>query len=395
MSGPLEKMLAKNKGVIEAVLESVQRGAAVFASEGGTLFPFCELAIPVLRLALDKLASKEVIFVKEQFLGVMNQIEVLSHQLEDTDCEIKMGKVDLQYFPVEENIRNQFRKCMDILKAEPKFREVKTKQFLDHFPKSDGDKNLHALYDDLMGNNSFGETSLDVVKKYVKMNRRLLEDFCVKMKELFCLGLIALLGHCVLTQSPDEELEDTIHKWSVKMVEVELKMKDCIEACVSAFPEQAEVDARRLLQEKKERDLKDTAREVLEFLIRKYDWVHWSVRAVNDSGSCLRNHRAGDHFQHMTSQSCFELQKVNDTNLVVSYSTCPQPVELEKIQQLMEVLEKKGKAQAVAEALKMELAGFVVHVVSRHKESEAAWSFPEDCHYWERHKNVAVCVHSE
>ncbi|XP_010862083.3 protein rapunzel [Esox lucius] len=394
MPSPLEKVVAQKKEAIEAVMESFERGAEVLASAVGELFPLCEAAAPVLRLALDNVQSREVFYVKEQFLAVRNKMDVLSTQLEDIDSEIKKGRLDSQYFSVEENIRNQFRKYMDILEAKPQYREVKTKLFLDHFSKTGGEKNLYVLYDALMGTNSFGESILEVVEKYVARNRRLLEDFCVRMKELFCLGLIALLGYCALTQSPDEE-QDSICKWSKKIEEVESKMKTCINACVSAFPEQARLDAQNLLKKREERNLQDMAQEVQEFLTRKYDWVSWSVRVVNDSGSSYRNWRAGDHFQHVAGLNWFEVLQVNDTNLMVSYSTSPQPVPRNSIRQLMEGLGKKGGVRDTVEVLEKQLAGFVVHAVSRHKQSEAAWSFPEDCHYWERHKNVALCVHSE
>ncbi|KAJ3597675.1 hypothetical protein NHX12_001712 [Muraenolepis orangiensis] len=395
MSSPLEEAVAQKKEAIEAVMEMFEKGAEVLASAVGELFPLCEAAAPVLRLALHNVQSKEVFYVKEQFLTVRNRLDVLSSQLEDIDCEIQKGRLDSQYFTVEENVRNQFRKYMDILEAKPQFREVKTKLFLDHFVRTGGEKNLHVLYDAMMGTNSFGESVLDVVERYVLRNRRLLEDFCVRMKELFCLGLIALLGHCALTQEDEEE--DKILDWSNRIEKVESRMKTTIEACVTAFPEQAKLDAQRLLQEKDQQNLPDIAQALLDFLVGKYDWVSWSVRVINHSGSTYRNWRAGDHFHHVAGQNWFEVLQVNNVNLVVSYSGggSPQKVPRDFIQQLMEVQGRKGNAQAVVEILEKQLSGFVVHAVSRHKESAAAWSFPEECHYWERHKNVAVCVHSE
>lgn len=214
------------------------------------------------------------------------------------------------------------------------------------------------------------------------------------MKELLCLGLIALLGHCALTRGQDEE-DDKIQEWSSIIEEVESKMKSSIESCVAAFPEQAKLDAQRLLQEKEEDNLENTTQQLLELLMKKYDWVSWSVRLINHSGSSYRNWRAGQHFHHVAGQNWFEVLQVNDINLVVSYSTKPQPVPRDCVRQAMEGLAKKGHAPAVVEALEERLCGFVVHAVSRHKQSAAAWSFPDDCHYWERHKNVAVCVHSE
>nr|XP_057910058.1 protein rapunzel-like [Doryrhamphus excisus] len=394
MSSPLEKVVAQKKQSIEAAMDMLERGAEVMAGAVGELFPLCEAAAPVLRLALDNVQSKEVFYVKEQFLTVRNSLDVLSSQLEDIDCEIKKGRLDSQYFSVEENIRNQFRKYMDIIEAKEQFREVKTKLFLEHFSKSGGEKNLFVLYDALMGNNSFAESILDVVEKYVSRNRRLLEDFCVHMKELLCLGLIALLGHSALTRDQEEE-QDKLQEWSRKMDEMESRMKRTIESCIAAFPEQAKLDAQHLLQEKQTENLQDTTQELLDFLVKKYDWVSWSVRLINHAGSTYRKWRAGEHFHHVAGRNWFEVLQVNNINLVVSFSTRPRSVPRDLVLQMMEGQARKGNAPAVVDVLEKQLSGFVVHAVSRHKESAAAWSFPEECHYWERHKNVAVCVHSD
>ncbi|XP_028984347.2 uncharacterized protein LOC114842718 [Betta splendens] len=394
MSHSLERVVAQKKEAIEAAMDMFERGAEVLASAVGELFPLCEAAAPVVRLALDNVESKEVFYVKEQFLTVKNKLDVLSTQLEDIECEIKKGRLDSQYFAVEENIRNQFRKYMDILEAKQQFREVKKRLFLEHFAKTGGEKNLLVLFDALMGANTFGDSVLELVERYVSRNRRLLEDFCVRMKELFCLGLIALLGHCALTQGPDEE-EEKVQEWSSRIAEVESRMKAAIASCVAAFPQQAKLDAQHLLQESKQESLQDTTQQLLHFLVKKYDWVSWSVRLINHSGSTYRNWRAGERFHHVSGRNWFEVLQVNNINLVVSFSSRPQPVPRGAVRQAMEAQARRANAPAAVEALEKQLRGFVVHAVSRHKESAAAWSFPEDCHYWERHRNVAVCVHSE
>lgn len=215
------------------------------------------------------------------------------------------------------------------------------------------------------------------------------------MKELFCLGLIALLGHCALTQGPGEE-ESKIQEWSSKMEEVETRMKETIQSCVAAFPEQAKLDAQHLLQEREEEEPpQGTAQRLLQFLLKKYDWVHWSVRLVHHSGSTYRNWRAGEHFQHVSGQNWFEVLQEDNVHLVVSYSTRTQAVPRDFIRQVMESQGRKGNAPAVVEVLGKQLCGFLVHAVSCYKDTAAAWSFPEDSHYWERHRNVAVCVHAE
>lgn len=165
MDSSFQKFVAEKKEAIEALMEMFEHGAEVLASAVGELFPLCQVAAPVLRLALDSVQSKEAFYMKEQFLAVRNKLDVLSTQMQDIDCAIKMGRVDSQYFKVEENIRNQFRKYVEIIEAKQQFREVKTRTFLEHFATTGGEKNLFVLYDALMGNNSFGESVLELVDR--------------------------------------------------------------------------------------------------------------------------------------------------------------------------------------------------------------------------------------
>ncbi|KAA0702715.1 hypothetical protein E1301_Tti011199 [Triplophysa tibetana] len=393
MSGPLERVVAQKKEAIEAVMEMFEKGAEVVASAVGELCPLFEAAAPVLRLVLDNVESKEVIYVKDQFLAVRSKLEILSSQLEDINCEIKKGRIDSQFFSVEENILNQFRKYMDILEAKPEYKEVRKRVFLQHFPKTGGDKNLFLLYDALMGNGIFGEPVLDVMEEYEARSRRMMEDFCVRLKELLCLGIIPLLGYYFLTQGEEAE-QEKIQEWTTKIQEIEMKMKETIERCVNSFPEQAELDINRLVKEREDANLQDLAKDLLEFLVKKYDWVSWSIRVINNM-SKYRDLRAGQNFQCVAGQKYFEVSQGNDTNLMVSYCSNPQPVPDESVKQMMDGPAKKGDAKTVVEVLDKQFSGFLVHAISRHKESFAVSSFPEECHYWEKHKNVNVCVHSE
>uniref|UniRef100_A0A671R7Q2 Uncharacterized protein n=1 Tax=Sinocyclocheilus anshuiensis TaxID=1608454 RepID=A0A671R7Q2_9TELE len=359
MSSPLEPrkwVVAQKKEAIEAVMEMFERGAEVLASAVGELCPLFEASAPVLRLVLDNVESKEITYVKDQFLVVRSKLDVLSCQIEDINCEIKKGRLDSQFFTVEENICNQFRKYIDILEAKPEYKEVR-KRLLQHFPKTGGEKNLYMLYD-------------------AARNRRDLEDFCVRLKELLCLGIIALLGYCFLTQGEESE-QEKIQEWSTKIQEIETKMKETIEKCVDSFPEQAELDIKRLVKEKEDENLQEMAKELLDFLMKKYDWVSWSIRAISNLGK-ISNLRAGQNFQCVAGQNYFEVSQGNDTNLVVSFSSNPQAVPNESVKQTMEGPARKGDAKAVVELLEKQLAGFLVHAISRHKDSFALSSFPEE-----------------
>lgn len=376
------------------MMEVFEKASEVLATAVGELFPLFEAAAPVVRLALDNVESKEIIYIKEQFLVVKNKLDVISSELEDINIEIKKARVDSQYFTAEENLRNQFRKYVDVLEAKPQFRDVKIHLFKDHFQKSGGDKNLYVLYDAVIGSNLFGESILNVVERHEAGNRRVLENFCVRMKQLFCLGLIAMLGHCALELGEDDD-QEKCSEWSVKMQELETKMKEVIEECINSFAEQACTDVRRLIQEKESENLQDTAQELLIFLERKYDWVKWSVRVFSQSRTSGLRLKAVENYQYIIGQNYFEVLQVNNTNVFVSFCSEPQPVNKQAIQQLMNGPAKRENPKATVEIVETEFSGFVVHAISYHKQSFAAWNFPEQCHYWEKHKKVSLCVHSD
>ncbi|RVE63220.1 hypothetical protein OJAV_G00165810 [Oryzias javanicus] len=379
------RIFAQNKRTIEAVMDMLEKGSEVLASSVGDIFPFCEVAGAVVQLGLDKVQSPEVIYVKEQFVTMQDKMDHLSRQQENIECEMRKADLDTDLFSAEENIRHQFRKYVDFLEAREQFREVKKKLFLDHFSKSGGEKNLWTLYNET-------KRILEVVERYVERSRRPLEDFCVRLKELLCLGLFALMGHCALTQRSREE---KIQEWRPRMEEIESQMKSAVESCVAAFPEQALSDVKNQLLKKEAGNPQPVVEQLLEFLVKKFDWVCWSVRLVNHPDGFFKKHCTGKPFHHVAGQTKFEVSWGNNVQLVVSYSTDPRPVPRDDVQQAMEGLGRKGNPLAVVEMLETKLSGFVIHAVSSQCKPECAYSFPEDKHYWEKHKNGVVCVHSE
>lgn len=390
MADALQKLVADKKDVVETVMEVFEQGAEVVASIAGDLFPVFSIAAPIVRLALDNVESKEAAFMKEQFQKVRDRLEVVSEELQRINDEIKKSGVDSSYFPVEENITNQFRKYMDILNAKPKFREVKKKLFLEHFAKTGGDKNLHTLYNVVMGENFSGESVLEIILNYEEKSRRAMEDFCARLKKLFCIGLIALLGHAALKEYGEED--DLLKAWGEKMKAVQGKMNAVIEDCIVSFPKQAEEDSRRLVRDQQNLTTQQLADALVEQLKKKYDWVGWSVRVFRSPSGLFANKK---DFHCSTGKSRFQVPSPDEKlNVWVSYSSSPEPVDKSHIQQLIQS-QKKLTVVGVAELLFEKLPGnCVVHTIKTTKDLAYSWSFEEDLHYWEEHKNFYVCVHS-
>lgn len=390
MTDQLQKLVADRKDLVETVMDVFEQGAEVIASIAGDLFPVFSIAAPIVKLALDNVESKEAAFMKEQFQKVRERLEVVSEQIQRINDEIKKSGVDAAYFSVEENITNQFRKYMDILNAKPKFREVKKKLFLDHFVKTGGDKNLHTLYNAVTGDNFSGESVLEITLNYEQKSRRAMEDFCARLKKLFCIGLIALMGYTALKECDDEEV--LLKDWGEKMKTVQAKMNTVIEDCIVSFPKMAELDSRRLVRDHPDLTNQQLADAIIQKLKERYDWVCWSVR-VYKSPSGLFAHKKDFHCP--TGRSRFQVPSSDEKlNVMVSYSDSPEPVDKTRIQQLIQSL-KKPTVVGVSELLFEQLPGqCVVHTVKTSKDLACSWSFTDELHYWEEHKNFYVCAHS-
>ncbi|XP_034030123.1 rapunzel 4 [Thalassophryne amazonica] len=390
MATQLQKLVAEKEDMVETVMEVFEQGAEVVASITGDFFPIFSIAAPLVKLALDNVESKEAVFMKEQFQKVRERLEVVSEELKCINDEIKKSGVDAAYFSVEENITNQFRKYMDILNAKPQFREVKKKLFLDHFDKTGGDKNLHILYNAVTGDNFAGESVLEITLNYEEKSRRAVEDFCARMKNLFCIGLIALVGHAALKGYDDEE--EILKDWGEKMKVVQSKMDAVIEDCIQSFAKQAEVDCHRLLRDHSDLSNQELADAIIEKLKSKYNWVRWSVRVFRSPSGLFASKK---DVHCATGKSRFHLLSSDEKrNVVVSYSCLPEPVDKDHIQQLIQS-QKKLTVVAVAEALFEQLPGdCVVHTVKISKDLGSSRTFTEELLYWEEHKNFYVCVHS-
>uniref|UniRef100_UPI0037E97978 rapunzel 4 n=1 Tax=Semicossyphus pulcher TaxID=241346 RepID=UPI0037E97978 len=386
----LQRLVSEKKNVVENVMEVFEQGAEVVASFAGDLFPVFAIAAPIVKLALDNVESKEAKYMKEQFQNVRDRLEVVSEEIQRIAEEIKKSGLNVVYFPVEENITNQFRKYMDILNAKPKFRKVKKDLFLDHFEKSGGDKNLDTLYNSVTGDNFSGESVLEITLNYEEKSRRPLEDFCARLKKLFCIGLIALLGHAAL-KGYDEE-DALLKEWGEKMKVVQEKMNAVIEDCIVSFPTQAELDCRRLVRDHQDLTHQQLADAIIEKLKKKYDWVGWSVRVFRSPSGILNKKKT---FHCPAGKSRFQVPSSDEKlNVVVSYSSSAEPVDGNQIQQLIQS-QKRLSVVSLSEFLFESLPGdCVVHTVKMSKDLACSWSFTEELHYWEEHKPLYVCVHS-
>ncbi|XP_036372086.1 protein rapunzel-like [Megalops cyprinoides] len=392
MATELMKQLADKKDSVEAFMETLEKGAELVAETMGEMLPVFSIAAPVVKLVLDNVESREAEFMKEQFQKLRDRLEVVSEEIQRINQEIQKSGADAAYFSVEENLSNQFRKFMDILNAKPKFREVKTKLFLEHFAKTGGDKNLHTLYAAVTGDNFSGESVLEITLNYEEKSRRAVEDFCARLKNLFCLGLIALVGHAGL-KGTDEE-EDLVRDWGEKMKVVEEKMKAAVEICKSGFAEQAKFDIGKRLKGWTSKTHTELADAIAEFLAQKFDWVSWAVRVYTHTEGWLGNLIYGKKDQGIYGGNHFAFE--GQLRVVVSYSLNPSSIDRDSLRRLIEGQRRTRNMDKLALRIHSAQPHCLVHVVSKHRDvAEKTSNFPDDFRYYQLYRNSHIYIHSE
>ncbi|XP_038654647.1 protein rapunzel-like [Scyliorhinus canicula] len=357
---------------------------AKLAASAGVVGAVIGVAASVLKLCLGDVDSAELTYMKEQFQIVRDQLDGISDQIREVLSAIEHSTSSNQYFPIEENLKNQFRNFMELLDAAPKYRESEKQSFLTHFTATNGDQNLYTLYDAVMGHSAiFGTPILETAIKYDQRNRRLMEKLCARLKELFCIGLIATLGHAALAGIDTETLKK---KWDERLSKLDIKMKSMIDRCINEFAEQAKTEVEKMVKDKGKKSHEECANYIRDHLGKKYDWVFWSVR-VYDPVVGFENHAAD-------GRNRFHFFRLNNVNIIVSYATDPKPFKDEKVKQFMKGKDGWDDARNVCNAVFKDFPGHFIHTVRRYKGLWGAWTFPKDCHFWQTYAGVTLCVHS-
>ncbi|XP_072911361.1 protein rapunzel-like [Hemitrygon akajei] len=363
------------------VLQSAEKWAAGL----GVLGPVIGVASLIVKLALGNQDSPEMAFMKEEFQAVRQHLDMITEQVSEVLREIERSTVNNQYFPIEENIKSQFRKYIDILDAKEEYREKEKEEFLKHFDSTKGDQNLYTLYDGVMGASAiFGKSILDTAMNFDQRNRRLMESLCARLNDLFCIGLIAVLGHAGITGNDAKTLED---EWNEKLEKMKNRMQEMVDRCINEFAEQAEIEIKNLVKKRGKKYHVDCTTYLLDHLKKKYNWVWWAVRVYDPL--------AGSDAHYVLGRNHFTIFGVSNMNVVISYSTNPKPIDSTHIVNLMKGKDGWNDAKAVAEHIFKNLGS--EHLVHTVKRFSALWeinTLGPRYYFFKTYGGVTLCVHT-
>lgn len=386
--------LVLNRDKIEKGVEIMGQASEVLAATVGQLHPVLEAIFVASAELLNNPDGKEARYLSQQFEQVHLQLEDIQDQIQNIALELQRTSMNRQNFDREAQMVSQYEKFQDFVNAKPKFKEKKMEKFLSHYENTDGDLNLDALYNAVTGQNAAGDPMLDTVVATERRGRRAVEDFCARLKKLFVVGIIAVMGHAALRHGAVGE--EAVKKWQRRMEDVEKRMKAAVDECTEKFADQAKTDLEQLLQESPGAVDQDFAGSLLDTLVKKYDWVRWSIRAFSVKERIFFfNWLAGKKCHGSGGANWFDISTKNKIQVVVSFCVEPRPIDKRDLQEQIEQHKLKGDMMAVAVALHKSFPHCLVHAVSHYKAVVETNNFQEDCYYYGKHKRAYLCIHPE
>lgn len=386
--------LIQNRDKIEKGVEIMGQASEVLASTVGQLHPILEAVFVASAELLSNPEGKEARYLTQQFEMVNQKLEGIQDEIDQIALELQKTSMNKQNFDREAQMLSQYEKFQDFVNAKPKFKEKKKEKFISHYENTDADLNLDALYNAVTGENTAGDPMLDTVIATEQRNRRAVEDFCARLKKLFVVGIIAVMGHAALQDGTVGE--EMVKKWQARMEDVETRMKAAVDDCTENFAEQAKLDMEHLLQENPGTVDPEFTKSLLDSLVKKYDWVSWSIRAFSDRERIFFfNWLAGKKYHGSGGANWFDILTKSKIKVVVSFCVNPKPINKGQIQELIEQQKLKGNMMAVALSLQKNFPNCLVHAVSHYKAVVETNNFREDSYYYGKHKRAYLCIHPE
>uniref|UniRef100_A0A3P9D7M6 Rapunzel 5 n=1 Tax=Maylandia zebra TaxID=106582 RepID=A0A3P9D7M6_9CICH len=359
------------------------QASEVLAATVGQLHPVLEAVFVASAELLSNPDSKEARYLTQQFEMVNQKLEGIQDEIDKLALELQRTSMNKQNFDREAQMISQYEKFQVFVNAKP-----------NHYESTDMDLNLDALYNSVTGENTSGDPMLETVVNTEQRSRRAVEDFCARLKKLFVVGIIAVMGYAALKEGGVGE--EMVKKWQGRMEEVEKRMKAAVDDCTENFATQAKVDIEHLVQENPGTADLNFTNTILDALAKKYDWVNWSIRAFNDRERIFFfNWLAGKKYHGSGGANWFDLLTKNKIKIVVSFCVNPKPINKSQIQEKIEQEKLKGNMMAVALSLNKSFPNCLVHAVSHYKAVVQSTNFQEDCYYFGKHKRAYLCIHPE
>lgn len=212
----------------EGVVIALKFVAAAF-SAATVVNPIFGIAGSLMQVALHHIDDEDIRTLKREFGSINRGLDELSQQNRKVLMQLEKETVDGQFSHVEENLKHQFKKFIEVIEAPPTHREGKKDDFMLSYSNNKGDQDLYSLYESVVGPPKvFSGPMLEVYLKHSQGDRRIMERLCKRLTYLLCIGLFTLMGYSAFF---GDDVESLSKDWAKKMKEVQTKMQEVLSEC--------------------------------------------------------------------------------------------------------------------------------------------------------------------
>ncbi|XP_019719182.1 uncharacterized protein LOC109512121 [Hippocampus comes] len=192
--------LVDNKDKIEKGVDIIGQASEVLAATVGQLHPILEAVFMASAEILSNPEGKEAVYLSQKIEQVNQKLVGIQTEIDQIALELQRASMNKQNVDREAHILGQYEKFQEFINTKPSMKEKKKDKFIKYYENTEADLNLEALYNAVTGENTAGDPMLDTVVTTEQRSRRAVEDFCARLKKLFVVGLIAVMGYAALKE---------------------------------------------------------------------------------------------------------------------------------------------------------------------------------------------------
>ncbi|XP_077576942.1 protein rapunzel [Stigmatopora nigra] len=224
-----DHVMGNNRSKLKSgVIQALKLGACI-SSAAAMVNPIFGVAGALLRVVVNHVDDEDICRLRQEFGSINRSLDDIKRENERVLSAIQKETVVNQYSKLQENLKNQFRKYVELLEAPPEHLQGKKEDFVASYRSDGGDTNLFSLYRGVVAHaNVFSHPILEVYRTHSGGDRPSMERLCTQLTYMFWIGLVALLGFSALIEDDVEQISED---WSQNMQQVKEKMEQVLAEC--------------------------------------------------------------------------------------------------------------------------------------------------------------------
>ncbi|XP_043910536.1 protein rapunzel-like [Protopterus annectens] len=203
---------------------------AALCSAMSAITPLFGPAGSILNAVANVIPGDEESKLGKEFDKVHAELKTLSDKTSDIINAVKKQTSMFILSETEDNLKQLFKACSEIEKADPADVEKKKANFIKQY-EGRQERDLYDLYELVTGQTLiFANPILEVYKIHTKGKKGDMQNLCDHIRYLFSIGMNCYICYLTITDEEDDFIESEIEEWQERMETADKFMVDAVNA---------------------------------------------------------------------------------------------------------------------------------------------------------------------